>query len=91
MHVPKVAHLARLALTDEEADRYGSQLEHILEHIEKLNELDLDGIEPTAHAMPLHDVYRDDVAHESCLEQEEVLANAPAQAHDQIKMPKVVD
>jgi len=91
MDVRKVAHLARLSLTEEEAERYGSQLEHILEHIEKLDELDIEGIEPTAHAMPLHDVMRDDVAHDACLDQEEVLGNAPAQAHDQIRMPKVVD
>lgn len=91
MNVRDVAHLARIELTDEEATEYQEQMEQILKFVEQLNQIDVEGIEPTAHAAPVFDVYREDVAEGSRLSQEEALANAPAVAHDQIKMPKVVE
>jgi aspartyl-tRNA(Asn)/glutamyl-tRNA(Gln) amidotransferase subunit C len=81
MNVRDVAHLARIRLTDEEATEYQSQLDQILQYVE-----------PTAHAEDIFDVIREDAAiatHQ--LSQEAVLANAPETAHDQIKMPKVVE
>ena len=53
MDIKYVAHLARVALTPEEEKTLGAQLEHILGYIEKLNELDVSQVEPTAHAVPL--------------------------------------
>lgn len=90
MDVRKVADLARIHLTDEEVDRYNEQVGEILKFVEQLKEIDVSGIEPTAHAAPVFDVVREDVARES-IPQEAVLGNAPSVAHEQIKMPKVVD
>ncbi|MEO0413580.1 MAG: Asp-tRNA(Asn)/Glu-tRNA(Gln) amidotransferase subunit GatC [Verrucomicrobiota bacterium] len=92
MDIRKTADLARLELTDAQVEEYGGQLDKILEYVEQLGALDVDGIEPTAHAAPVFDVVREDIAHEDrCLTQEEVLGNAPATAHQQIKMPKVIE
>ncbi len=91
MDVRDVAHLARIELTDDEAKRYQGQIEDILKYVEQLNAIDVEGIEATAHAAPVFDVIREDIATGQSISQEAVLANAPATAHDQIKMPKVVD
>ncbi|MEM1442969.1 MAG: Asp-tRNA(Asn)/Glu-tRNA(Gln) amidotransferase subunit GatC [Verrucomicrobiota bacterium] len=92
MDVRKVAHLARIHLSDEEVELYQEQVGHILQYVEQLKSIDVDGIEPTAHAGAVFDVIREDVASEEhLLSQEEALANAPATAHSQIKMPKVVE
>lgn len=92
MDVRKVAHLARIHLSDEEVELYQEQVEHILHYVEQLNGIDVEGIEPTAHAGAVFDVIREDVAREEHqLPTEKVLANAPATAHGQIKMPKVVE
>lgn len=92
MDIRKVAHLARIHLNDEEADTFQGQVDQILHYVEQLNQIDVEGIEPTAHAGAVFDVIREDVAiPEHQLSQEEALRNAPSSAHDQIKMPKVVD
>lgn len=90
MKIRDVAHLARIALSDEEAARYQAQVDQILHYVEQLNAIDVEGIEPTAHAGAVFDVVREDVARES-LSQEAALHNAPAKAHDQFRMPKVVE
>jgi aspartyl-tRNA(Asn)/glutamyl-tRNA(Gln) amidotransferase subunit C len=71
-----VARLARLALSDEEVERLGAQLSAILEAVGKVSELDLEGVEPTAHPLDLTNVWADDEPHES-LRVEEALASAP--------------
>jgi len=91
MDIRKVASLARLELTDEEAERYQSQVGQILKYVEQLNRIDVDGIEPTSHAAALFDVVREDVATGGGLTCEEALANAPAVARDQFRLPKVVE
>tara|TARA_R110000850_G_scaffold92555_4_gene196416 strand:- start:990 stop:1265 length:276 start_codon:yes stop_codon:yes gene_type:complete len=91
MNVRDVAHLARIELSDEEAEVYQGQMDQILKYVEQLNSIDVEGIEPTAHAAPVFDVIREDKTTGPGLSQEAVLANAPAVAHDQIKMPKVVE
>lgn len=91
MDVRKIAHLARIELTDDEVTRYQEQVGQILKHMEQLKEIDVTGIEATAHAAPVFDVVREDVINGESIPREDVLANAPAVAHDQIKMPKVVD
>lgn len=91
MDVRKTAHLARLELTDEEAERYGEQVEQILHYIDQLNRIDVSDIEATAHAAPVFDVFREDEATHDGLTAEEALQNAPATALGQFKMPKVID
>jgi aspartyl-tRNA(Asn)/glutamyl-tRNA(Gln) amidotransferase subunit C len=71
-----VARLARLALSDEEIDRLGAQLNAILEAVGKVSELDLADVEPTAHPLDLVNVWADDDPQES-LSVEDALANAP--------------
>ena len=90
LDVKYVAHLARLALTPEEQEKFGAQLGHILGYIEKLKELDVTHIEPTAHAMALVNVFRADVARPS-LPNEEALRNAPAKANGLFIVPKIVE
>jgi len=90
LDVKYVAHLARLALTPEEEQKIGSQLSSVLGYIEKLKEVDVTGVEPTAHAFPLVNVTRPDQTRPS-LTNEEALANAPAHANGLFIVPKIVE
>ena len=85
-----VAKLARLALTEEEAGRYGAQLDGILSYIDTLTKYDLDGVEPTAHAMPVYDVLRPDEPRAG-FAQDQALANAPKRTADQFQISKVIE
>jgi aspartyl-tRNA(Asn)/glutamyl-tRNA(Gln) amidotransferase subunit C len=85
-----VAHLARLHLTPDEEKKLGAQIDGILGYIEKLKELDVAGVEPTAHAVPLVNVTRPDEVRPS-LPHDEVLRNAPAQANGLFMVPKIVE
>jgi aspartyl-tRNA(Asn)/glutamyl-tRNA(Gln) amidotransferase subunit C len=85
-----VAHLARISLSSEEAQKFGAQLGHVLEYIDKLKQVDVTGIEPTAHAFPLINVTRADEV-SPCLSQEDALRNAPAQANGLFMVPKIVE
>jgi aspartyl-tRNA(Asn)/glutamyl-tRNA(Gln) amidotransferase subunit C len=89
-NIKYVAHLARIALTPEEEKRLSSQLGGILGYIEKLKELDVSGVEPTAHAVPLTNVTRADEKGES-LSQDDALKNAPAKANGLFIVPKIVE
>ena len=71
-----VARLARLRLSDEEVERMTGELSKVLDHIEKISELDLDGVEPTSHVVELENVLRDDVPRPS-LPREKALEQAP--------------
>ena len=84
-----VAHLARLELCDEEIATFQVQLEAILGYVETLSQLDVSGIEPTAHSVPVFGRMRTDEPHTS-LPLQAVLQNAPDQAQGQIRVPKVV-
>ena len=88
--VKYVAHLARIALTPDEQEKFGAQLSNILGYIEKLNQLDVSQIEPTAHAVPLVNVFRPDEVRPS-LSNEEALRNAPASANGLFMVPKIVE
>lgn len=88
--VAYVAHLARLKLTEEEASAFGGQLDGVLDHIEALTRLDLEGIEPTAHAAPIHNVFRADEPRAS-IPVSEALSNAPMSANDLFITPKIVE
>ena len=85
-----VAHLARITLSPEEEKKLGDQLGHILGYIEKLKELDVTGVEPTAHAVPLINVTRPDAIAPS-LPHAEAMRNAPAQANGLFMVPKIVE
>jgi aspartyl-tRNA(Asn)/glutamyl-tRNA(Gln) amidotransferase subunit C len=85
-----VAHLARLHLTPDEEIKLGAQLGHILGYIEKLKELDVTGVEPTAHAVPMVNVTRADEIRPS-LPHDDALRNAPARANGLFIVPKIVE
>ena len=85
-----VAHLARLKLSPAEEQQLGAQLGHILGYIEKLKEVDVTGVEPTAHAFPMVNVFRADETRAG-LTNEEALRNAPKKANGLFVVPKVVE
>ena len=87
--VEHVANLARLALSAEEVEQLTDQLAVILDHAEDVAALDLDGVEPTAHPLPLVNVLRpDDVR--PCLDRDEVLAQAPAAEDGRFRVPRIL-
>ena len=90
LNVQDVATLARLALTPDEEKKLSAQLGGILGYIEKLKELDVTGVEPTAHAVPLVNVTRADEVRPS-LSHEDALRNAPRQAGGLFLVPKIVE
>ena len=90
--VKKVADLARLEISDAEAEEFSGQLSQIISYVQQLEKLDVEGIEPMAHAAPVYNIYRQDEPQtERFLSQEQALSNAPEKAHDQVKMPKVIE
>ncbi len=88
--VQHVAQLARLAVTDDEVDRLATQLSSLLEYVEKLGELSLDDVEPTAHVHEIVNAMRDDVPAPS-LPREAALSNAPMVEDGCFRVPKVID
>ena len=90
INVKYVAHLARLALTSDEEVKLTAQLGNILGYIEKLRELDVSGVEPTAHAVPMVNLTRADEIRPS-LAHEDALRNAPRQANGLFIVPKIVE
>ena len=81
-----VARLARLELTDDEVDRFTEQLSPILEAVAKVSELDLSGVEPTAHPLDVVNVWAEDEPRPS-LAVDEALANAPEREGGFFKVP----
>jgi len=83
-----VARLARLSLDEDEVERMSRELSGILEHVETIGELDLDidGVKPTTHVVPLENVLRPDQAQPS-LERDRILANAPDVDGDFFRVP----
>ena len=89
-NIKYVAHLARIALTPEEEKKLSAQLSSILGYIEKLGELDVSNVEPTAHAVPMVNVTRPDEIRPS-LSHEYALRNAPRKANGLFIVPKIVE
>jgi aspartyl-tRNA(Asn)/glutamyl-tRNA(Gln) amidotransferase subunit C len=81
-----VARLARLELSDEELERMSRELSGILEHVERMNELDLEGVDPTSHVVALENVLRADRPRPS-LDVERALDQAPDPAQDAFRVP----
>ncbi len=88
--IEHIAVLARLHLSEEEKDLFGSQLSSILDYMDKLNELDTRNIEPTSHVLPLKNVMRDDLP-ASSLAREDALRNAPFPAEKFFRVPKIIE
>jgi aspartyl-tRNA(Asn)/glutamyl-tRNA(Gln) amidotransferase subunit C len=84
--VLKVAHLARLRLSDEEVERMSGELSSILDHVEKISELELDEVEPTSHVVDLENVLRPDQP-EPSLPKEKGLEPAPDPAEGAFRVP----
>ena len=85
-----IAELARLHLTDEEKKLITPQLQDILSYVEKLNELDTAGVEPTAHILPLKNVWRPDERKKS-LDQQKVPEMAPKKQEGMFRVPRVIE
>lgn len=88
--VSKIAMLARLELTDEEAAKFTEQLDHILEYFRKLDSLDTTGVEPTSHVVEIEDAYRDDIVTNPPAG-EEMRMNAPAADGTLFRVPKIIE
>ena len=85
-----VAELARIKLTSEEIQAFQSQLGLVLEHVAKLNQIDVSNVDPTAHSFPIYNVFRAD-EERRCLPRDVALANAPQQAQGLFIVTKVVE
>jgi len=81
-----VARLARLSLDDDEVERMARELSGILEHVEAIGELDLEGVEPTTHVVALENVLRADRP-EPSLDRERALSGAPDPAGESFRVP----
>jgi len=88
--VEHVALLARLRLSESEMERFTTQLSQILAYVEKLGELDTDGVDPTAHVLELANVFREDVPRESTL-REDILGNAPNATEEFFRVPRIIE
>ena len=88
-NVLHVAGLARLDLSQEEVARFEVELNDVLEFMEKLNELDTKGVEPTTHVLDISNVFRQDIV-EASSDVEEILANAPDREDDYFKVPSIL-
>ena len=90
LNIDHVAKLARLALTPAEKAQFAQQLGDVLHHIEQLAKVDVSGVEPSAHAFAVHNVWQEDVARPG-LPVDQALRNAPARRDNMIAVPKVVE
>src|SRR4029434_3766525 len=88
LDVAYVARLARINLTGDEAKIFQKQLDEVLNYVEKLRQVDVSGVDATAHALPV--VFRDD-APRDWFTAEQALSNAPRQANGLFVVPKVVE
>lgn len=87
--IKKIAFLSRLEVSDDKMASVEKELSDILSYVAELNELELDGVEPMAHAVPLQNVFREDVDTPS-LDHDLALSNAPEQEDGYFKVPRVV-
>jgi len=88
--VKRVARLARIAVTDEEAERLRGDLNAILGFVEQLNEVDISGVEPMTSVQPMEMKKREDIVTDGYYP-EKIVANAPAAVDGFFVVPKVVE
>lgn len=89
-NIEYVAHLVRIKLTEEEKALFGDQLGTVLDYIEKLREVNVEGVEPTSHPLPLINVMRPDET-KDCLCGEDAMRNAPLKSNDLFIVPKIIE
>lgn len=87
--VEKICDLANINVDESEKEKFAEELGDILTYVEKLDELDTDGIEPTAYPVPLRNVLREDKVGKS-LAKEKAVENAPEKYKNQIKVPPIM-
>ena len=90
MDIDKVTRLARLELSREEKEIFGKQLDQVLEHMERLERVDTAGVEPTSHAIPVSNVFREDEIRPS-FPRDDVLAIAPEEEGGYFRVPKIIE
>jgi aspartyl-tRNA(Asn)/glutamyl-tRNA(Gln) amidotransferase subunit C len=90
LEVEYVAELARIKLTPGEISTFRSQLEIVLQHVKRLNQVDVSHVEPMAHSFPIYNVFRNDESRQG-LDREPALANAPRRAQGLFMVTKVVE
>ncbi|EIQ01985.1 glutamyl-tRNA(Gln) and/or aspartyl-tRNA(Asn) amidotransferase, C subunit [Opitutaceae bacterium TAV1] len=90
LNIDHVARLARIELTAEEKATFAAQLGDVLQHIDKLKQVDVTHVEPTAHGFPIYNVWQADEPG-PVFTPEQALANAPARRDNMISVPKVVE
>lgn len=90
MDIAHTALLARLKLTDNEKELFTRQVGSIIAYVNKLNELDTTGIEPTAHVLTLRNVFREDTIAAS-LQKDRALQNAPDKEDNFFRVPKIIE
>ena len=88
--VKHVAHLARLAITDEEAEKFAEQLGKITYFAEQLSELDTTNVAPTSHVLPMVNVMREDIAVKG-LDRDVMMLNVKEQENGQVKVPPILE
>lgn len=88
--IDRVAHLARLELTDEERATFGGQLETIVAYVDRIAGLDVTGASATLHGHNVNNIFRADSPVEG-LDTEAAMQNAPARIEDEIRMPRIVE
>lgn len=88
--VAQIAFLARLELSEQEAETLGGHINRLLENFETLQALDTEHVEPTSHTIPVRNVFRPDVSRPS-LPQDSVVANAPEPADGMFEVPRIVE
>jgi aspartyl-tRNA(Asn)/glutamyl-tRNA(Gln) amidotransferase subunit C len=88
--VRRVARLARIAVTDEDAERMSGELNRILGFVEQLNEVDVSGVEPMTSVIPIEMKKREDVVSDGD-KPDDIVANAPATVENFFLVPKVVE
>ena len=89
MDVSRIAQLAKLSLSEADFERYSKELGQIIHFVEKLNELKLDGVQPTSHAVEVTNVFREDVALGSSIK-DKVFAAAPSVEENLFKVPRIL-
>jgi len=87
--VEYIAHLSRLEITEEEKDKYAQQLSDILEHVNRMQKLDTNNIEPTFNTIDMKNVYREDEI-KPCADRKKVFDAAPSIENNGFKVPKII-
>ena len=88
--VEHVAKLARLGMTDDEKNLFTEQLSRILEYAETINKLDTKNVSPTSHAIPMKNVFREDIA-VPFKDLKDIIRNAPSEASNMFSVPKIME